>query len=230
MKACDVTNVVRYAQRLTLTRLLKALDGESLPVEHLAQPVELEVVRAAVLSVPEGLRGSELDQALVEPFHRGMSGLTRADAADMRVWHWLAADQFPVIVWRRWRTAGSPQPADLEASLTEAMIPHFAGSSTLVGVSRNTFSRLWWTAEGLDGDYDLARFALSRQDMFVSVFERLFGVYSPAARACLEVFRGRSEGEIRRASEWLNYAAATTLIEALDADDIKDLLGEALQA
>jgi hypothetical protein len=146
----------------------------------------------------------------------------------MRVWHWIAASQFPDLVWRRWRGAGTPHPSELEAALSPSIVRRFAGASSLSGVSRNTFARLWWTAHQLEGDYDLARFAVSRQDMFQAVFERLFGLYGPAAAASLGRFRGRSEDEIRDAARWLNYAASTTLLEALNQDDIKELLDTVL--
>jgi hypothetical protein len=153
-----------------------------------------------------------------------LKSLPAADAADMRVWHWLTAEQFPAFVWRRWRSAGTPNENELETALSSSMVRRFAGSSTLAGVSRNTFARLWWTAQALDGDYELARFALSKQDMFQAVFERQFGLYPPAARAALERFRGLSEVDVREAAKWLNFAASTTLLEALDQGDIDEVL------
>jgi hypothetical protein len=216
--------VLRYQQRLTQSRLLKALNGEKLPTESLGSEVALEGVRSAISDIDDAVQGSGLDQVLVEPLHRALGNLLPRDAADMRVWHWLSAEQFPSFVWRRWRPAGVPNDAELDAALSSSMIRRFAGSSTLAGVSRNTFARLWWTAHQLQGDYDLARFALSRQDMFQAVFERLFGIYGPAATASLTTFRGLGEGEIRDAAKWLNYAGSTTLLEALNQIEIEQIL------
>jgi hypothetical protein len=174
------------------------------------------------------MTGSSLDTALVEPVHRALAGLTHAEAADMRVWHWLCSVAFPDLVWRRWRQGGSPSEQDLAAALTDSMVRRFAGTPTLVGVSRNTLARLWWTAEHLDADYELARRALARQDAFQAIFERLFGLHLPAARAAIRNFEGREEAEVRRAARWLNYAAATAVLEALSEDEIAAILDESL--
>ena len=97
-------------------------------------------------------------------------------------------------------------------------------------MSRNTFARLWWTAEQLGGDYDLARLALSRQDMFQAIFERIFGLYQPAARAALSRFPPASEDAVRTAARWLNYVGSTTVLELLNEAEIGLILDESLKS
>lgn len=216
----------RSTNRLTVPRLIKALSGEPMPSEALETSTPMGPIRDAIASIDAGLAGPDLDLGLVEPLHRAMSTLSRGEAADMRVWHWMTASEFPEFVWRRWRSGGAPEVSELDGALTAAMFRRFAGASSLVGVSRNTFARLWWVAEHLEGDYEAARFALSKQDMFQAVFERLFGIYGPASLAALRNFRGKSEGEIRSRARWLNVAAGTTLLEALSQSEIEALLDE----
>jgi hypothetical protein len=220
--------VQRTREPLTPPRLLEVLRGASPVNDRLPANIPLSPVAEAVNSVVGMFQGSDIDRELVEPFHRALKDLSRAEAADMRVWHWLCAVAFPDAVWKRWRTAGPPNSSELETILTDSLARRFLGSPSLVGVSRNTFARLWWTAEHLDGDYDLARRALARQDMFQAIFERLFGLYPPAARAAIRKFDGRAEDDIRRAARWLNYSAATAVLEVLDESAIEQILDQSL--
>ena len=49
---------------------------------------------------------------MVEAIHKGLAGLTRSEAADMRTWHWLCAVAFPELVIRRWQTCADPRGSD----------------------------------------------------------------------------------------------------------------------
>jgi hypothetical protein len=220
----------RLSQPLTLTRLEQVLSGEHLATEPVPSVADISSVATVIADLPDSATGSELDVALVQALHEGLRGLTRAEAADMRVWHWMAAVAFPAFVWRRWRPEGPPPPESMSDDIGDAMFRRFAGSASLNGVSRNTFARLWWTAETVRGDYRLARVALSRQDMFQAIFERHFGMYEPAARAAITIFDGRRESEIRVAARWLTYVASTTVLEVLDEQQITEILREGLRA
>lgn len=216
--------VQRFAKALDFDHLEGVLSGDRWPSEAVPGDIPLEPVRDAVASV-ENLGGSNIDAPLVEALHVSLP-LTRRAAADPRLWQWLCVREFPDLVWRRW-SAGAPLPEMLREALTSSMGPRFLARSSLNGVSRNTLARLWWAAEELD-DYDLARRALSSQDKFQNIFERFFGLYPAAARACLDRFEGRSEAEIRAASRWLQQCASTTLLEGLSESEIGGILDEAL--
>ena len=136
-----------------------------------------------------------LDGALVEPLHRTLAHLTPRQASDMGFWQWLCIAGLPEVVsWRWYGAAKVPREALEQRSLVE----RFLGASTLRGVSRNALARLWWCAEslhtGAEG-YHLARLVLAKQDLFQAVFERDFGLYPPAARACVRYFVDGSEEE-----------------------------------
>jgi hypothetical protein len=222
-----MANVQRFARDLTSDHLEEVLGGGRWPVEPLSTVIPLEPVEEAVASVGPEATGSSIDGQLVEPIH-GALPLTRREAADPRVWQWLCVTQFPDLVWRRWE-GNAPPPELLHEALKANTYPRFLCRATLNGISRNTLSRLWWTAEQL-GDYDLAQRALSNQDMFQNIFERFFGIYPAAARACLDRFQGHSESEIRAAAKWLQQCASTTVLESLGEDEISAILDEVLAA
>ena len=222
--------VLRYAKPLDMDHLQGVLEGATWPAEPLPSGIELDPVVDAIDGLPAGAAGTELDKLLVEPLHRALAGMTRRQAADMRVWHWLAV-RFEDHVWRRWK-GGKPLPDQLGPELGVAMSRRFLGKSSLNGVSRNSFARLWWTAEELrDGDdYGLARKALENQDMFQAIFERFFGIYPDAAMACLDRFDDRTEGERRAAARWLQQCLSTTVLEVLPQDEVRAILDEAFPA
>lgn len=166
-----------------------------------------------------------MDRELVEPLHSALRHVPRRLAADIRLWHWLCIAKFPEIVWYRWH-GSVPQNPFLEL-LTPSLTERFLGSRTLRGVSRNTMARLWWCGEALFSDedgYSLAREALSNQDFFQAIFERQFGLYPPAARACLSALRDASEGERREATRRLNHYLTTVTLETLTEEDIVALI------
>ncbi len=214
----------RYSKPLTAAGLAAALKGEERASEGLSTAIPLDAVTTAIEGLGD-IEGSEIDGKLVEPLHRAMSVLTLREAADMRVWHWLTV-QFQAVVWKRWPRYHEQWKETGE--LTGEAVSRFLGRSSLNGVSRNTLARLWWTAEQMSdgGDYSPARDAVENQDRFQAIFERRFGLYPPAARACLESFRNLSEGETRSAARWFQQCLTTTVLEHLSEAEIAALLEE----
>jgi hypothetical protein len=226
-----MTALRRFVSPLVREKLADVLDGVRLESEDLPSGTPADAVHRAVAELPEELVGPEIDRALLEPLHRALAGITHREAADMRLWHHMATVDFPEIVWRRWKR-GVPEASELRNQLDRAMYAHFAGRSTLNGVSRNTFARLWWLAESVasDGDYGRARKALERQDMFVAAFERLTGLCAPARDAYIDRMAGRSEDEGREAAKWLAQTAVTTVLDSLNRDQVAEILDEALES
>jgi hypothetical protein len=216
-------SIRRYSKPLTAPGLAAALRGEEQPAEALPTAIPLDGVAAAIESIGD-CAGSEIDGRLVEPLHRAIP-LTRREAADMRVWHWLTV-RFQGFVWQRWPSYH--RQWEETGELTGEAVSRFLGRSSLNGISRNTLARLWWTGEQMrDGDsYSLARDAIDNQDRFQAIFERRYGLYPPAARACLASFRGLSEGEVRDAARWLQQCLSTTVLEHLSEAEISALLEE----
>jgi hypothetical protein len=136
-------------------------------------------------------------------------------------------------VWKRWlgNIPDSPAVALESGSLWQRFLGNQSGKSTLSGMSRQALARLWWCAEilGTEDGYRLARTAVRRQDLYQAVFEREFGLYPPAARACIKFFDGRSENEAREGTRRLNQLLSTLVLETLDEDDIMQMLEEGSQ-
>jgi hypothetical protein len=165
------------------------------------------------------------DSAFAEPLHQALK-LPRRVASDMKFWHWLTISVLSDLVWIRWN--GSV-PSDVAATLSTkpSLAERFLGSATLRGVSRNALARLWWCADALysKGDgYQLVREALSKQDLFQAIFERQFGLYPAAARACLKTLSNKSEGEWREATRKLNHYLTTIVVESLTEEQVAELI------
>lgn len=198
------------------------------------EPLGLEADLTEIKSVCRALAQVETedrakwDAALIEPVHRALAHLTRRDAADMRFWHWFSINGLPGLAWERWH-GRLPAPEEIPVVLEEskALAGHILGSASLKGISRNTFARLWWCGETLsDGgkEYALAQQAIKNSDLFVNIFEREFGLYPPAARACIKLLGKAKREEWREKTRRLNNMLTTIVAEALEEEDFKRLL------
>ena len=165
------------------------------------------------------------DARLVEPLHRALAHLPRRLASDMGLWHWLCTTWFRDWVWRRWSQKN--QSAILPDQIPLSLAERFLGGPSLHGFSRNALSRLWWAGECLvdqEGNYLWARRALEKQDLFQAIFERRFGLYRPAARACLRKYWQAPEKDWREGTKWLNHYLTTLVVESLTEEEILALL------
>jgi Family of unknown function (DUF6339) len=225
----------RYIRRIGSADLSELLANPSLvnsePVNMIADFSTVKEVLASACSDDTGrIDLASLDGHLAEPLHQAMPELPHRLATDMRFWHWLCIAGLPDVVWCRWYGRVPDSPADVLAG-NPSMVERFLGAGTLRGTSRNALARLWWCAESLcsgQNGYGLARQALARQDLFQAIFERQFGLYPPAARACLRRFgnSGVSEREWRDGTRRLNHYLTTIVLEALSEDEIMGLLSE----
>jgi hypothetical protein len=165
------------------------------------------------------------DARLVEPLHRALLHLSRRTTTDMGLWHWLCTAQFRDLVWRRWSPEN--ESASLPDQIQPSVAQRFLGSSSLRGFSRNALSRLWWAAECLvdqNGNYLWAQRVFEKQDLFQAIFERRFGLYPPAARACVQKYWQAVERRWREGTQWLNHYLTTLVVESLTEDEILALL------
>jgi hypothetical protein len=222
----------RYANLVPEHRLA-ALLAKPRAIEWvpLGLEVDLTELHATCESLIQGEPGdrSKWDRVLIRPVHRALAQLSRRDAADMRFWHWFSINALPNIVWERWYKR-VPAPEEIPAVLegNSALAGRFLGTASLKGVSRNQFARLWWCGETLsDGgtDYSLAEQAIGNTDLFQGIFEREFGLYPPAARACVKVLGSvKKRADCREATKRLNNVLTTIVAEALEEEDFERLL------
>ena len=225
-----MTVLKRYTDSVRHAQLEMALERATfLPVESIGAAADFTGIRETFARLleetSEGAERSFWDARLVEPLHQALV-ISRRQAADMRLWHWLCISELQDIVWERWH---GKIPGNLAEALTESLAGRFLGTATLNGVSRNALARLWWCGETLKtGDgadpYLLARKALERQDLFQAIFEREFGLYPPAARACLKKYQDAPAKQFRRGTRMLNHYLTTIAIESLTESDILEIL------
>lgn len=139
--------------------------------------------------------------------------ITRGEAADPRLWDFLAMRLAPDYV--QWRHRPKPAHSGTPASVAA---PRYSGT-----FHKQAFSRLWWTAELFrDGaDYDPAVVACGNQDMLNSVLRLKIVHHRPAAQAFVAVLQNgtiRIGREVNTLSEAVNAAGSTLSYEALAPD------------
>ena len=203
--------------------------GADIPTVETTRVIELSSLRDELGALDPSLIGTKLDSAMVEPIHR-LLPMGLREAARPNVWQWLCIEQFDNFVWKRWSPkVAKPGPAELPSFLRDskaaAGLPaRFLARSTLGSIARNSFARLWWAAETLDADYDLARKAVGNAQLYVDVFERRIGLSSAIATACVIELADRDEGEVKNACRRLQQRAKTTKLEFLSPDQLRILV------
>ncbi|MEU5031410.1 DUF6339 family protein [Streptomyces milbemycinicus] len=148
--------------------------------------------------------------------------LTRREAADKRLWTYLALGVAPdYVIWRHRSEPKADGSPGLVAS-DKFVGPHY----------KQTFARLWWAAELFrDGsDYRPVVVACGNQDMLNSAL-RLDAIdHRPTALALIRLMeRGtvRTGREVNALTSAVNAAAATLMYDAIAPDAESD--GEALR-
>ncbi len=137
--------------------------------------------------------------------------LSRQQAADKKIWHWLGIIHAPDFVAWRWRPSGA------ESTRSPA---RFTGDRV-----RQTYAKLWWVAElTREGDDDALTnqlFALPGfQDVYEAIFGRAIANYRPAVEAFLVTVAGRSEHFIREFSRQLGYIFPLSLLETMSEEEL----------
>ena len=212
-----------FVQPLTPDALPAVLSGNV--IEH-SEALGLSVDLTASLAAAEGRGGREVrewDTELATALHRDLMELSNRDALDMRFWHWMCTIPFRAYVQARWASRGE------EVSAVDAS--RYLGTPSLRGVSRNALARLllavralWSTEDG----YRWVEMAFENQDRFQGIFERRLGLHRPAAKACLVKLKGVPESVHREALRRLDHILTTVVVEALDQDEVEQLLDDCL--
>ncbi|MFC6756768.1 MULTISPECIES: DUF6339 family protein [Haloarcula] len=183
-------------------------------------------------------QSSDIDAELAPTLHRSLS-LTRNQAADAGLWHYLCIVRFPDFVHYRWDHVYNPEkPGNMEEKFLKAGADIYS----------NALHRLWWAAEltyepaesddPKDRDYERTRRALEFQELANDVFDRWFARYRPVATACvdllcheaLEDLRGDyadppSNSEIvSDTTTRLREELTVRRVESMDKEDIVDTI------
>ena len=220
------TKMRHYSQPVTSRDFLDYLNdpgyGETVDTGHSvdfgAFNAKLKDLRQKNVPLPEW------DRHLAEPLHRALRSLPRRLLLDMRLWHWVCISAFPEFVWERWTREEFNPPYD---DAKQSVIGRFTGTMSLNGVSRNGLARLFWCADVLydsQKKYSSAKTLLENQDFYQAVLERKFGLFPPAARACVATLGSASEAARREVTKKLNHYFTTISVETLSQKDIEALI------
>lgn len=102
---------------------------------------------SAALPHLDGTRKSSGDGEAAVELHRSLSGLTRVEASDSRLWNALSLTTYRNYVDERWGGGG----ASAEAWNLRRVLP--VEVSGMRPLARQALSRLWWTAHVLHDPY-----------------------------------------------------------------------------
>lgn len=148
--------------------------------------IEAEIDEIVTQSREYGGR-HEIDADLAPVVHANIQ-VTRRQAANDGLWHWMTTMWRPDFVRFRWPYDDTQRT---ESSMREKF---FGGGSEIY---TNAFGRLWWMAElthraDAEDPYDITRRALSVQSLANRLFDPAFHRYEPAVQAFAEVLLDRA--------------------------------------
>lgn len=204
-------------------------EPEELPtddIDRYLDPVDatgdLEAIRERMDEVRSSFDkyDEDIDGAVAPTVHANLE-LTRRQASDPGVWHYLAAVEFPEFVRHRWKHTGN---------IREKFLGGWKD------IYSNAVGRLWWIAEltydesaaasGADREtvYERTDAAFEKQTLANKVFDREYAQYKPAAVACVEVLAGEDSEVVEAATLRLNDALSNVHLESRDESEIKEMV------
>jgi hypothetical protein len=185
-------------------------------------------------------QSSDIDAELAPTLHRTLS-LTRNQAADAGLWHYLCVVRFSDFVHYRWDHVYDPENT---GNMEEKFLK--AGAD----IYSNALHRLWWAAELTyepsesgnpdDRSYERTKRALEFQELANDVFDRWFARYRPVAVACIDLLchdtldELKEEGNyddppsnsniVRHTTTWLREELTVRRAEAMDPEQITETI------
>lgn len=168
-------------------------------------------------------------------FHKALVGLTESQAADERLWAWLAHEPY----WSYMRSRWPIEPArskDPNAYLLE----HYFLAGNVRNLVRHGLARLWWFAHTTYDDrradpYELTRVMLEYSDNRQSVMERAFSRNRQFVQTILDrarYWRGQgrdilaSREQFRGLCKEMNLHGGTLMLDCLPREDVFDLIDD----
>jgi hypothetical protein len=157
----------------------------------------------------------EIEAEVAQAVHENIN-LTRRQAADAGVWHYLSAVWRPDFVHHRW-----PPEDRSETRRREKMLWNV---TDLYG---NTMHQIWWAAELTheNGDYSLTEDLLSFQRLSNWVLDTAdFGRYKPAAQACVEQLSDEGTTTVNDLLPDLNHTLSTIPVENKSREELSEMI------
>lgn len=154
--------------------------------------------------------------------HKCLENLTRHQASNAAIWHYLAVIWHPEFVRHRW-------PYDDSDRTFESMREKFLGAGN--DIYGNAIGRLWWMAElsydeGASDPYEPTQNILQVQYLANRVFDPAFARYRPAVVAFAEVLSDESTDVIGPANRRFNQALSTLHLESRSKREIRNIVEE----
>lgn len=162
----------------------------------------------------------EIDAELAPVIHEVLD-LSRRQASDPGIWHYLAVIEYSTLVRYRWRYTG-------EDAMEEKFLK--AGAD----IYSNAIHRLWWIAEltydeGREDPYDRTTRVLKFQELANDIFDRWFSRYRPMAVACSDLLDKSVIDEFEPASSTIVSDTTTRLREELTVRRLEAMSNEQIE-
>jgi hypothetical protein len=161
----------------------------------------------------------EIERDVAPAVHRELD-LTRRQASDIGIWHYLAIVWRPDFVRHRWPWEDTQRT---ETSMREK----FLGSAT--DLYANAFHRMWWHAEltydsEREDPYALTREVASFQRLADWLFDPGFARYKPLVVACGDALSDESTAVVNKTVKRVNHAVSTIPIEGQSQDELRKIV------
>lgn len=194
-------------------------------------------------------QSSLIDAELAPTLHRTLN-LTRYEAADAGLWHYLCIVRFPEFVHYRWDHVFNPEsPGNMEEKFLKAGTDAYS----------NALHRIWWGAELTyeesdsgeveDRDYSRTDRVLGFQELANDILDHDFARYVPVTHACGDLLCHGALNDIKeegtyddppsnsdivsRTTTLLREELTVRRVESMDKDDItktiKDLRDDVMR-
>lgn len=161
----------------------------------------------------------EIEAEVAPAVHRELD-LTRRQAADAGIWHYLAVLWRPDFVHYRW-------PWGASGRTEKSMREKFLGRST--DLYANAFHRMWWHAQltydpDREDPYELTRKVAGFQRLADWLFDPGFARYKPLVVACADELSDESTKVVNKTVKRVNHAVSTIPIEGQSEEDLRQIV------
>lgn len=205
---------------LARSRVIVSDPGRTLPLP--TPPGVAEAIRP-------GSRGG-IDVANAPAVHEYLGEMSRANAADPRLWTYLAFATYRSYMLERW-------PLDPSLNWRGRIADRWLMTSSTRGrIARHGIARLWWLAHltfdpaDTDDPYAATRTVLSREDAVIGLLDREIGAIPVVAREVVDHLAADPShltgSHIRRLLLGLTLAHGYRDLGMLDAAGVRELIDE----
>jgi hypothetical protein len=185
-------------------------------LEPLGKSMDLSPIDERIAEIKEDEdvepQSSQIDAELASTLHRSLS-LSRYEAADAGLWHYLCVVRFPDFVRYRWEHVWDEEnPSNMEEKFLKAGADIYS----------NALHRLWWAAEltyeesesgsVADQDYERTHKVLEFQELANDIFDRWFARYKPVAVACVDLLEPETLEELKEDRSYPDAPSNSQLI------------------